>query len=182
MQVIIYSTILKDKDLEYVQYFFDLLHQEGVNAYVYRPYLQEVRKKIKLKQDVGEFDGYIDFQLGKHFDCVITLGGDGTILAAATVVRDSNVPIMGINLGRLGFLSSIEKKRVREAIGLLRNGRFTLDERHLLSLESNIPLFDDMPFALNDCTLLKRDTSSMVTIHAYMVFFELWRSYHFSSL
>ncbi len=111
MQVIIYSTILKEKDIDYVQEFFDILHEEGVNAYVYRPYLKEIREKIQLKQDVGEFDGYVDFSLGKHFDCVITLGGDGTILAAATAVRDSNVPIMGINLGRLGFLSSIEKKR-----------------------------------------------------------------------
>ena len=168
MQVIIYSTILKEKDIDYVQEFFDILHEEGVNAYVYRPYLKEVREKIQLKQDVGEFDGYVDFSLGKHFDCVITLGGDGTILAAATAVRDSNVPIMGINLGRLGFLSSIEKKRIKEAIAILKNGRFTLDERYLLSLESNEPLFGDTPFALNDCTLLKRDTSSMVTIHTYI--------------
>ena len=168
MQIIIYSTLLKEKDIAYVQDLFDVLHEQGINAYVYKPYLAQLRGAIQFKQDVGEFDGYVDFQLGKHFDCVITLGGDGTILAAATAVRDSNVPIMGINLGRLGFLSSIEKKRLREAIELLKKGRFILDERYLLSLDSNKPLFGDKPFALNDCTLLKRDTSSMVTIHTYI--------------
>ena len=168
MQVVVFSTILKDKDIPFVQEFFNTLHEEGIYAYVYKPYLEQTVGKIEFIQDVGEFDGYIDFQLGKHFDCVITLGGDGTILAATTAVRDSNVPILGINLGRLGFLSSIEKKRIKEALGLVRKGRFTLDERHLLALESNKPLFGEMPFALNDCTLLKRDTSSMITIHVYI--------------
>ena len=168
MQVIVYSTILKEKDIAYVQSLFDIFHEERINVYVYRPYLEQCAGKITFQQDVGVFDGYIDFKLGKHFDCVITLGGDGTILAAATAVRDSNVPIMGINLGRLGFLSSIEKQRITEAIGFLKKGRFLLDERHLLTLDSNMPLFGEMPFALNDCTLLKRDTSSMVTIHTYI--------------
>jgi len=106
--------------------------------------------------------------MNKRFDCVIALGGDGTMLAATAEVRDSNIPIMGINLGRLGFLASIEKRRIKEAIDLLKRGRFSLDERYLLHLDSNVPLFGDMPFALNDCTLLKRDTSSMITIHTYI--------------
>jgi NAD+ kinase len=168
MQVVVYSTIFKSKDKLYVQELFDALHENGINAYVYEPYLQQLRGNIDFKRDVDVFNGYVDFTMDKRFDCVITLGGDGTMLAAASEIRDSNIPFMGINLGRLGFLSSIEKKRIQEAIALLKRGRWTLDERHLLHLESNLPLFGEMPFALNDCTLLKRDTSSMITIHTYI--------------
>ncbi len=168
MQVVVYSTILKDKDRIYVQELFDVLHEANINAYVYEPYLKQLQGKINFKRDVDEFAGHVDFTMDKRFDCVIALGGDGTMLAATSEVRDSNVPIMGINLGRLGFLASIEKRRIREAIDLLKKGRFTLDERYLLHLDSNMPLFGDMPFALNDCTLLKRDTSSMITIHTYI--------------
>ena len=155
MQVVVYSTILKDKDKIYVQELFDILHEENINAYVYEPYLKQLQGKINFQRDVDTFAGYVDFTMHKRYDCVIALGGDGTMLAAASVVRDSNTPIMGINLGRLGFLASIEKKRIKEAIDLLKRGRFTLDERYLLHLDSNFPLFGDMPFALNDCTLLK---------------------------
>ena len=168
MQVVIYSTVFKSKDKIYVQELFDILHEENINAYVYEPYLQQLQGNISFKRDVDSFAGYVDFTMYKRFDCVIALGGDGTMLAATAEVRDSNIPIMGINLGRLGFLASIEKKRIREAIGLLKRGRFILDERYLLHLDANLPLFGDMPFALNDCTLLKRDTSSMITIHTYI--------------
>ena len=205
MQVVVYSTIFKDKDKSYVQELFDVLHEENINAYVYEPYLEQLQGKIKFKRDVDGFAGYVDFTMDKRFDCVIALGGDGTMLAATSEVRDSNIPIMGINLGRLGFLASIEKKRIREAIGLLKRGRWTIDERYLLHLDSNLPLFGEMPFALNDCTLLKRDTSSMISIHTFIngaylntywadgviiatfywfngLFFKLWWPYHFPSV
>ncbi len=167
MQVVIYSKLLKSKDIPHVQNLFNALHEEGIHACVYGPYLEQLKDKIRFPGHVGVFEGYVDFNVEK-FDFIITLGGDGTILGAITHVRDSDVPIVGINLGRLGFLAGIEKKRIREAICLLKKGRFAIDERRLLFLESNLPLFGDVRFALNDCTLLKRDTSSMITIHTYI--------------
>lgn len=167
MQVVVYSKLLKEQDVPHVQNLFDALHEEQISAYVYTPYLNTLKQYINFRQDVGKFDGYEDFKT-RRFDFVITLGGDGTILGATTLVRDSGVPILGINLGRLGFLASIEKARIREAIRSLARGHFQLDVRNLLWLESNMPLFGDLRFALNDFTLLKRDTSSMVTIHTYI--------------
>lgn len=167
MQVVVYSKLLKEKDIPHVQHLFDALHKEGINAYVYAPYLEQIKDKIAFKRDVGEFEGYLDFSV-KKYDLFITLGGDGTILGATTHIRDSNVPIMGINLGRLGFLASIEKKRIAEAIDLVKRGMYNIDERRMLFLESNLPIFGEIRFALNDCTLLKRDTSSMVTIHTFI--------------
>jgi NAD+ kinase len=167
MQVVVFSKVLKEKDLPCFQLLFDALHQEGVLAYVYRPLYHQLKDKVDFRRDVGIFEGYIDFCL-KKFDAVITLGGDGTILSAITHIRDAAVPVMGINLGRLGFLAGIEKKRIGEAVAQLQRGRYWLDERVLLYLESNLPLFGNTRFALNDCTLLKRDTSSMITIHTYV--------------
>lgn len=167
MQVVVYGKILKDKDIPHVQHLFDALHRESINAYVYGPYLEQLKGRVDFRRDVGLFEGYLDFRV-KKFDFFITLGGDGTILSAITHIRDSNVPILGINLGRLGFLASIEKKRIAEAVSLAKRGMFLIDERRMLYLESNLPIFGDIRFALNDCTLLKRDTSSMITIHTYI--------------
>lgn len=167
MQVVVYSREFKETDTPHIQNLFDTLHNEGINVYVYRPYLEDIKDKIKFKRDVGVFEGYVDFSV-KKLDFFITLGGDGTILSAILHVRDSGVPIVGINLGRLGFLASIEKKRIPEAINLLKRGMYQIDERRQLYLESNFPIFGDIRYALNDFTLLKRDTSSMITIHTYV--------------
>jgi NAD+ kinase len=167
MQVVVYSKILHDKDLSHVQLLFDVLQREDINIYVFEPYYRQIKDKIMLRRDVGVFDSYLDFKT-HQFDFVITLGGDGTILDAVTVVRDFNVPILGINLGRLGFLAGINKNRIEEAIVSLRKGIYTIDTRKLLFLESNFPLFGELNFALNDCTILKRDNSSMITIHTFV--------------
>ena len=167
MQIVVFGRIAKEKDLPFIQTFFDVLHEKAIVAYVNKTYLESMEGKIDFKGAVGEFAGYIDFKIRK-IEYVITLGGDGTILNAVTAVRDSNVPILGINLGRLGFLASIEKTNIREAIELLLNGNYSISERSLLQLESNNPMFGEIPIALNDCTLLKRDTSSMIVIHTYI--------------
>ncbi len=167
MQVVVYSKLLKDKDIAPVQLLFDTLHKENIRAFVYGPYLEQLRDRIKLADDVEIFESYWDL-FRQKIDFFITLGGDGTILSAITHVRDSDVPILGINLGRLGFLASIEKKKIVNAIQLLKRGMYEIDERDLLYLESNLPIFGEIRFALNDCTLLKRDTSSMITIHTFI--------------
>ena len=167
MQVVVYGRLLKEKDAPFIQTLFDVLHEKRINAYVFKPYLEMLKGHIQFKSDVGVFESYLDFKTRK-FDYVITLGGDGTILKATTLIRDSDVPILGINLGRLGFLASIEKSKINEALELLHRGMYSIDERAMLYLESNIPIFGDTRFALNDCTLLKRDTSSMITIHTFI--------------
>ncbi|RMF03288.1 MAG: NAD kinase, partial [Bacteroidetes bacterium] len=146
---------------------FDTLADLQINAYVYGPYLEQIRSAIDFPRDVGVFEGYLDFAV-KQFDFFITLGGDGTILEAITHIRDSHTPVVGINLGRLGFLATIEKQRIRITLDMLRRGMYEIEERSMVYLESNLPLFNDVPFALNDFTILKRDTSSMITIDTYL--------------
>ena len=167
MQVVVFGKQFKDKDLSNVQALFDALCAEGITTYVYTPYLNDIGKKVKFPGPYAAFDDYRDFRVHR-IDCVIVLGGDGTMLNAVTLVRDSGVPLLGINLGRMGFLATIEKKYIRQSVEKLKRGQYLIEERVMLYLESSPGIFGDMPFGLNDCTLLKRDTSSMITIHAFL--------------
>ncbi len=167
MQVVVFGKKYQDKNRPYVQELFNVLQAIGVTVYIYRDYLALIRDTITLPDTYGVFDGYLDFRV-HPIDIVIVLGGDGTMLEAVTHVRDSGVPMLGINLGRLGFLANIEKQHIQTAIEKLVQGHYTVVERTMLYLESAPPLFGDLPFALNDCTILKSETSSMVTIHTFL--------------
>ncbi|MEM9990114.1 MAG: NAD kinase [Bacteroidota bacterium] len=168
MQIAVYGRTFKQENAPLIQHLFNVLHEEGINAFVYAPFLKELHAaEIDFKRDVADFDSHLDFVI-QNINFVITLGGDGTILYAVTKIREAGIPILGINLGRLGFLASVERQKVKQAIHMLKMGRFNIDSRTLLKLDCNLPLFGDLSFALNDCTILKRDTSSMITIHTYI--------------
>jgi len=107
-------------------------------------------------------------ELDNSVDCLISLGGDGTILDAVTLVSDKNIPILGINFGRLGFLASIGKDELTLAVDALVNGTYVVDKRTLIHLDSSLPLFGNTPFAINEFAIHKRDISPMVKIHTYL--------------
>jgi len=118
-------------------------------------------------------NNYINFFLGHEelnntVDFLISLGGDGTILDTVTLVRDKNIPILGINYGRLGFLASISKEELGPAVDALVNRRYVIDKRSLIHLDSNLELFGDAPFAINEFSIHKRDISPMIKINTYL--------------
>lgn len=167
MKVLIYGSIYKDQNKPYILELITTLDSLHIGYEVYAPYLENLVCQNIVSKDTGAVASYEEFK-SQEFDYVITLGGDGTILSAATLIRDTTVPIIGINLGRLGFLSNIEKSLIRSAITAIYNGNYQKEERALIRVDSNIPVFADAPFALNDFTIHKRDTSSMITVHAYL--------------
>ncbi|MBK8495453.1 MAG: NAD kinase [Chitinophagaceae bacterium] len=101
-------------------------------------------------------------------DFIISLGGDGTLLDTVTLVKDSGIPVAGINYGRLGFLANIGKEDLVTAVEALVNRTFVLDQRTLIHLDANTSLFGDAPYALNEFTLHKKDSSPMIKIHTYL--------------
>ncbi|MFT4153878.1 NAD kinase [Parafilimonas sp.] len=115
---------------------------------------------------VDFFSGHED--LNSSVDFLISLGGDGTILDAVTLVRNKNIPILGINYGRLGFLAGISKHELGTAVDALVNRTFVIDKRSLMHLDADRPLFGDVPFALNEFSLHKRDISPMIKINTYL--------------
>jgi len=96
------------------------------------------------------------------------LGGDGTLLDTVTLVRNKNIPILGINFGRLGFLASIGKEDLSTAVLALRHRTFLIDKRSLIHLDASEPLFGDVPYGLNEFAIHKTDNSPMIKIHTYL--------------
>ncbi len=143
------------------------LVRNDVDIAVYHPYYRSSESKIKWPANI-EFFGTAGELEKAQPDYFLSLGGDGTILHAATLVRASGIPVAGINLGRLGFLSGIEKQNISGAVQSLINRSYVIEHRSLLHLDASPALFGESNFALNDFTILKRDTSSMITINTWI--------------
>jgi len=101
-------------------------------------------------------------------DFLISLGGDGTLLEAVSMVGAAEIPILGINTGRLGFLATTPKEKIEQALTDLLNKNYKIDARTLIKMESNRPIFQNIDFALNEFGILKTDSSSMITVHTYV--------------
>lgn len=166
MRIAIYGREFNNSVLPYVQEVFNVLDQYKTPILVYKKYLDFIKDKIKLPAHITVFTQHTE--LIDHTDVLISLGGDGTLLDTLSLVRDSGIPVIGINFGRLGFLASINKDEITTAIEALKNKEYSLDKRTLLSLESTYDLFGEENFALNDITIHRRDNSAMMIIHAYM--------------
>ena len=104
----------------------------------------------------------------QHIDFMFTLGGDGTILEALTHVGSNEIPIVGVNIGRLGFLATIRLDELELALKTIKSENYTIEKRTLLRMDDPDGLFQGSPFALNDFTILKSETSSMITVHTYV--------------
>ena len=167
MKVLIYSRTLKEDDQPYVSELLTELEKRGISFSFYDEYHKEIAAVFPQYADADTI-GFGSGPKAKDFDFVFSLGGDGTILHAVTLVQNEEIPICGINLGRLGFMATIEKTRIKEAIDKLIQGEFRTESRTMLRLHSSDPLFDNKSFALNDFTLHKRDTSSMMIVHTYV--------------
>ncbi|MGB3465952.1 MAG: NAD kinase [Cyclobacteriaceae bacterium] len=150
------------------------------------PYIKEVLQFLKEREsivmlsdqfvnqnkDAGiDLSGYRTFdksQDGLDAQAIISLGGDGTLLETLLYVNDQEIPIMGINTGRLGFLATIAKQDINEALECLYSQNYKLEERVLIHMDSNTELFEGYNFALNEFAIIKKDTSSMINVKCYI--------------
>jgi NAD+ kinase len=144
----------------------DLLNRlftRGVSVVIYEPFYKFVSQDKKFN---FTFSGYFDHHgnLPRDIDFLICIGGDGTFLEAITLIRDSGIPIVGINSGRLGFLANIAANEVDQVINDLITKNFSIEDRSLIKFTSDHTLFEDFPFALNECTIQKTGPS-LTTIH-----------------
>jgi NAD+ kinase len=166
LKAAVYSRVLEPGQHKEVQLFFDELEKEKIEPVIFRQFYHEIKDHIKLPKSVSLFSKAAD--LSEEIDFVISLGGDGTLLDTATLVRNKNIPIAGINFGRLGFLASIGRDEVTEAVKALSRRSYIVDKRSMIHLDASVPLFDDIPYALNEFAIHKRDVSPMVKIHTYI--------------
>ena len=166
MRIAIYGRTFNNTVLPLVQEVFDAVAEHKSEIFVYSEYYNFIADKLTLPKSTQQFDK--ETLLSTHVDVLISLGGDGTLLDTLTLVRNSGIPVIGINFGRLGFLASINKDGIKSAIEALVKKEYTLDRRSLLNIESANGLFEGENFALNDITIHRRDNSAMMIIHAYM--------------
>lgn len=166
MRIALYGRTFNNTVLPLVQEVFDAVAEHKSDILVYNEYFNFIADKLTLPRGIESFDK--NSLLSAKVDVLISLGGDGTLLDTLTLVRDSGIPVIGINFGRLGFLASINKDGIKSAIEALIQKNYTLDKRSLLNIESANGLFEGENFALNDITIHRRDNSAMMIIHAHM--------------
>jgi len=166
MNILVHSQKIKPENKEYLEQTFKNMHEHDMNVYCFDGFANLLLEHGYWKSSMTRIK--TDALTGADLTAAISLGGDGTILALATLLDGFGLPILGINLGRMGFLASIEKTIIAQAIEMLADGEYIIDSRSMLALGCTRPLFTDYPYALNDMAIFKRDTSSMITVHVYI--------------
>lgn len=166
MKVAIYSRVIDYDQQNEIQHLFDELTRQHIKPVVHLPFLDQVKENLILPSDVSTFRQSDD--LDESIEFLISLGGDGTLLDTVSLVRDKNIPVLGINFGRLGFLASIGKEELTTAVTALVNRTFVVDQRSLIHLDANKTLFGKVPYGLNEFAIHKTDTSPMIKIHTYL--------------
>ena len=166
MKAAIYGRSLESNRSDFVQQLFDKLVASDMEVFVYEPLYHFIRDAVHIKGHFIPFNRHEEID-GKA-DVLISLGGDGTLLDTIELVRTADIPIMGINTGRLGFLASIAKEEVNFAVDALKSGKYVIDKRTMLQLDSAADFFGEVNLALNEITLSRSDSGSMIVVHAYL--------------
>ncbi|NNF18719.1 MAG: NAD kinase [Flavobacteriaceae bacterium] len=167
MKIAIYGQSDQNNTLLYVQEILDELRQHHAEVCIEEEFYELLKEGDKLPPlpTYNASEG-----LESNFDMFVSFGGDGTILRAITYVRDLGIPIVGVNTGRLGFLSTFKKEDVRKVVQEFVAGAYTIEERSLVEVisDTEIPEFDGFNFALNEITVSRKDTTSMITVETYL--------------
>lgn len=166
MKIAIFGKQITAEFQPYIIELFKKLREHKVEIYIYQPFLQFIEEhthypglSCKIFNNACESPGDIDF--------LISIGGDGTFLESMLFLKSSDIPVIGLNSGRLGYLANIGSDEISKAIDALINKEFEIEERSLLRIEGSIPLFDGYNFALNEVTIQKSD-SSLISIDTWI--------------
>lgn len=167
MKVAIYGQSFPGNDINCVIELLDELEKVDANVSIEAEFVNLISEKYALKKHTTFT---LDKGLDNSFDIFVSFGGDGTMLRAVTYVRDMGIPIVGVNTGRLGFLSTFKKEDVRKVVTEFVAGSFTIEERSLVEicLDHDVAEFGDLNFALNEITISRKDTTSMITVETYL--------------
>ena len=166
MTIAILGSPYPDQFTKYIQHLIKKLQNEHVKIIVEEEFYTFLKCKIRFIYKVETFNSYNS--LKDNADVLFSIGGDGTLLKAVTFVRESNIPIIGVNTGRLGFISSVSTGQIDDAVNDILKNNYNISERTLLELNTKNQLFKEKNFALNEVAISKKDTSSMVKIDAYV--------------
>ena len=168
MKVAIYGQYYQNSTEPIINDIFVFFNKNKVEMIIESNFLTMLNEKKIVENKYKTFTSHTE--LDSSFDMLISIGGDGTILRASTLVRDSGIPILGINAGRLGFLASVQKENISSFMQFVIDKKYTISKRTLLSLTCTPPndAIDEINFAMNEITVSRKDTTSMITIDTYL--------------
>ncbi len=166
MTIAVYGRPVNATQIAFAENVLNILASSGCSVIIHKQYYEFLKSELKNIASFPVFETNEEL-IGKA-DFLFSIGGDGTLLDTVLLVKNSNIPIAGVNAGRLGFLSSISKENISNAVEALSKGHFSVEARTLLKVESNHPVFNGNNIALNDFTIHKMETSSMIKIHTYL--------------
>ncbi|MDR1877478.1 MAG: NAD kinase [Flavobacteriaceae bacterium] len=165
MKIGIYGQVVKEEDKELLQTFFQKLEEKEITLYVCDIYIKELYKVLGYKN--SNFFSFTKKKgLPKDTQLLFTFGGDGTILSAITFIKDSNIPIVGVNTGRLGFLATLQKTEILKELPRILDGQCSISERSLLEVRS--PAHKAPSYAINEAAVMRKETTSMITVDTFV--------------
>ncbi len=165
MKLAIHGRTFSESAKPDIQALFDELATRNIEvqlSHTLRTFLNSVGIKAQTDHTYHTPAGVFDA------DFAISLGGDGTLLDVVTHVAPRQIPIVGVNTGRLGFLATVSPTGIPAMLHAITTGKFTIDERSLVSVQTDRDIFDGLPFGLNDFTITRTESSSMITVHTYL--------------
>ena len=168
MKIAIYGQVYNQDSLSHINTLLKVLKSKSVAVFIESNFYNQICDLKEL--DVSELDFQSFDVLDQSYEVLISIGGDGTILRAVTFVRDLDIPIVGLNTGRLGFLATIKKSKIEKAIDDIINKNYKLSERRLISIATepeNHSLLD-LNIALNEIAVSRKNTTSMITVETYL--------------
>ncbi|HIP36049.1 MAG TPA: NAD kinase [Crocinitomix sp.] len=166
MKVAIYGRSFDNSFSVFVQELIDIINDYNWGITFYEPYFSYLKPRLTLGSNIETFKKHKDIK--DSVDLMISIGGDGTFLETIHLVRDSGIPILGVNAGRLGFLASTQKEDIKAVLQQIKEGKYRLQKRSILKLNNELDLFEGENYALNELVVHKKDSSSMITIHTYI--------------
>lgn len=168
MKVAIFGQYYQNDTKPIIKDIFVFFNRNNVELVIEEKFLEILYAEKIIEKKHTTFSSHQD--LNSSFDILISIGGDGTMLRAATFVRDSGIPILGVNAGRLGFLAKVQKENIDTFLQIVLEKKYTLSKRTLLSIETspNNTINGNINFAMNEVTVSRKDTTSMITIETYL--------------
>nr|WP_294774604.1 NAD kinase [uncultured Flavobacterium sp.] len=163
MKVAIFGQYYQNDTRPIIKDIFVFFNRNGVEMVIEEKFLKILYEEKIVEKQYNTFSSHQD--LNNSFDILISIGGDGTILRAATFVRDSGIPILGVNAGRLGFLAKVQKENIESFLQIVLEKKYTISQRSLLTIDSSSNNSEiDINFAMNEVAVSRKDTTSMITI------------------
>ena len=168
MKIALYNQHITEASKKYIVELFRQLEHHEVDTHIEEEFYHNLQREIGLTKEYQTFNHHN--QIDESFDIMLTIGGDGTILRAITYIRNTNIPFLGINTGRLGFLATAPKHEIETILQLLIDKKYHIIERSLLSVHTE-PTTEDlkkMNFALNEISVSRKTSTSMITVETYL--------------